>query len=160
DGRVLLGATDGRLLSLAADASDVRVLDPSAGTSVRFARQFGDLVVYASGSDSGLALRVARMAGGRAQQLFPPEFTIPVPTAVAGGRVVFHTSYAGQLEGGQVMSVRTDGSELSRLGRDIDGGDGQLHPSAAADQDFEAVTPSGRLIMEMEYEGQTFGQQL
>ena len=71
--------------------------------------------------------------------------------AITDGRVVFHRALAGQLEGGQVFSVNLDGGDLQALGTDVVGDASSLWP--AMDQDFETITPAGRVIFEAEFEG-------
>jgi hypothetical protein len=78
---------------------------------------------------------------------------MPFASAVTSdGRVIFHRTLAGQPEGGQVYSVRLDGSELGQIGGQVTLGS-TGGPQAPSDQDFEALTPSGRVILEAEFEG-------
>jgi hypothetical protein len=159
DGRVLI--LDGNaLMSIAATGGTARLLDPTAGSALRFVRIFGDRIVYTSESLDAVRLRTARLDGGGALTLYQQEVTLPVVTGLsADGRVIFHTVYVGQLEGGQVLSVKLDGTDLLRVGMDVFDESG-LRMAPPADQDFEAITPSGRLIVEVEYEGGLFGSQL
>jgi hypothetical protein len=159
DGR-LLALRDGALISIAAAGGDTRVLDPQAGTALQWVKQFGDRLVYTAETADSVGLRTARLDGGGATLLFQQEVTLPIATGVtADGRIVFHTVYVGQLEGGRILSVNADGSDLMGVGNDIYDPSG-LRQAAPADQDFEAITPSGRLIVEVEYEGNLYGSQL
>ena len=156
----MLALDAGKLVSIAEIGGDARVLDPAAGTTLRFVRLFDDRVVYTGETADSVGLRTARLDGSGATTLYQDEVTLPVVTGLsADGRVVFHIAYVGQLEGGQVLSVRTDGTGLMRVGSDVYDESG-LRQAAPADQDFEAITPSGRLIVEVEYEGNLFGSQL
>jgi hypothetical protein len=159
DGRVL--AVDGSaLVSLGETGGASRVLDPAAGSTLRFVRLLGDRVVYTGETTDSVGLRTARLDGGGATTLYQEDVTLPVVTGLsADGRVIFHIAYVGQLEGGQVLSVKLDGTGLMRVGSDVYDESG-LRQAAPADQDFEAITPSGRLIVEVEYEGNLFGSQL
>jgi hypothetical protein len=69
----------------------------------------------------------------------------------ADGRVVYYRSLSGQLEGGAIFSVKLDGTDVQPLGTTIVAADGTPLPSGPLDQDFEGVTPNGRLILESEF---------
>jgi len=160
DGRILF-ASGGALSSVAPLGGVVRVLDAHAGASVRFARIFGDSVIFTGDGAEWAALRAARLDGSGARVLFEREVTLPIVAGVtSSGHVVFHASYLGQLEGGQVLSAKLDGTETQQIGRDVYSTEGTRSANVPADQDFEALTPSGRVILESEYEGSTFGAQL
>jgi hypothetical protein len=155
----VLFTSAGALRSSDAAGGSSRTLDADAGT-VRFAHLYGDRVIFTGANASAATLRVARLDGQGAQVLYQDDVSLPVATALSpDGRVVFHVSPLGQLEGGFVDSVKLDGSELAHLGRDALAADGSKLGDPS-DQDFEAMTPAGRVVIEHEYEGSTFGSQL
>ncbi len=126
-----------------------RTLDAHA-PNAQVARVVGDRVVYTADSELAMALRSARLDGGGVAVLCDQPTWMPFVTGVtADGEVLFQRALAGQPEGGRAYAVRVDGRELRALGTNLLDGSGAV----ADDQDFEAVTPSGHVILEAEYEG-------
>jgi hypothetical protein len=161
DARVLFATAQGALLSVSATGGEPRLLDPTAGKNVRLDQLTSAAAVYVGEGPQALSLRAAALDGSLVSVLFERELTIPYASATtADGHVILHTSFAGELEGGQVYSVKLDGTGLAALGQQVADGEGIPVRGSQADQDFEAVTPSGRVIFETEYEGNLYGAQL
>jgi hypothetical protein len=153
-GLVIFESGGGALMAVdAAGAGPARTLDPAAGTDIVVSRIVGDRVVYTGTGATALALRAAKLDGSGVTTLCEQVLWLPYFSGVTpDGRVVFHRALAGQLEGGQAFSVKLDGTELRQFGSDVRAADGSRSMSPF-DQDFEAVTPSGRVILEAEFEG-------
>jgi hypothetical protein len=127
-----------------------RVLDPAVGTNIQIGAVEGGLVVYRSDSPNGPALRAAKLDGTRVKSLCETVPQIPFFAGMtSSGRVVYYRALAGQQEGGRLFSIKTDGTDLRPIGTGVAGVDGK--PMLVADQDFEARTPAGRLILESEF---------
>jgi hypothetical protein len=127
-----------------------RVLDAAAGTNIQVGAVQVGLVVYRSDSPNGPSLRAAKLDGTGVKALCEGVPNIPFFAGMtSSGRVVYYRALAGQQEGGRLFSIKTDGSDLRPIGTGVAGADGK--PMVVADQDFEARTPAGRLILESEF---------
>jgi hypothetical protein len=156
-GQVLIATAGGALVSYAPDGTS-SAIDPTGGANARVAKWLDGRVVYTCDGTLSRSLRIARLDGGGATTLVEKERWLPYFAAVAQGRVAFHRSLIADPEGGAMFSVKLDGTDLAPLGSAVIPLDGTTHP-ALSDQDFEAVTPSGRLVLEAESEG-VLGAQL
>jgi hypothetical protein len=130
------------------------LLDAAASAHVRDARLDGEHAFYVVGS----ALRRARLDGRGTATLcdepaWQPFFSAVTTSATSESRVVFYRTLAGQLEGGKLFSVKLDGTDRKPVGVDVRDPDGKPHGEAPEDQDFEAITPQGRVLLEAEFEG-------
>jgi hypothetical protein len=127
-----------------------RVLDPAVGTNIQIGAVQDGLVVYRSDSPNGPALRAVKLDGTGLKVLCEGVPNIPFFAGMtSSGRVVYYRALSGQQEGGRLFSIKTDGSDLRPIGTGVPGPDGK--PMIVADQDFEARTPAGRLILESEF---------
>ena len=59
-----------------------------------------------------------------------------------------------------MFSVKLDGSDDRPVGITVTGADGKALPEGPLDQDFEAMTPTGRVILESEFASTGGGSQL
>jgi hypothetical protein len=126
------------------------LLDPAAGT-VTVGAVHGDVVVYRSEGSHWPALRAARLDGAGLTSLCEGAPKLPFFGGVtAEHRVVYYRSLAGQLEGGRVYSISLDGKDERPIGTEVVSADGQP-VGGPLDQDFEAITPAGRVIIESEF---------
>jgi hypothetical protein len=158
-GDTLVHASGTALLAVPVAGGPTVTLDAALGGDVLLPRAAGDRIVYSTKGQTALSLRSARLDGSSTTVLCEHLLWLPFVSAITGdGRVIFHRALAGQPEGGGVFSVRLDGSELQQLAAQVELAPGQTN-QAPADQDFEAVTPSGKVILEAEFEG-TLGAQL
>ena len=149
-GDVLYRAAGAMLAVSVNGGGAARVLDPAAGTNIQIGVVQDGLVVYRSDSPNGPALRVVKLDGTGRQSLCEGVPQIPFFAGMtSSGRVVYYRALAGQQEGGRLFSIKTDGSDLRPIGTGVAGADGK--PMAVANQDFEARTPAGRLILESEF---------
>jgi hypothetical protein len=161
EGQILFGDATGALRAVSAAGGPARVLDPAAGSHVRLGTVQGGHVIYVSDTPHWPALRVAGLDGSGVVSLCETIPWVPFFSGLmADGRVVFYRSLSGQLEGGRVYSVKLDGSELRPVGGAVSDLGGKALAGAPSDQDFEAITPSGRLILEAEFESNGGGPQL
>jgi hypothetical protein len=161
DGQILAGSAAGALLAVGAAGGAVRVLDPAAGSTVRIGAVQAGQVVYTCDGPHWPALRAAALDGSGVASLIEAPPALPLFAGLTdGGRVVFYRSLAGQLEGGQVMSVKLSGDDLRQVGATVSTPDGQPLGGSPLDQDFEALTPSGRLVLESEFAVTGGGSQL
>ena len=82
-------------------------------------------------------------------QLLPqrPRVVLIQPVVVLG-----HLAPIQREHGGQAFTVKVDGTDLHAIGTDVRAWDG-TSSRIPADQDFDAVTPAGRVILEAEFEG-------
>jgi hypothetical protein len=161
DGQILFGSAAGAFMTVAANGGATRVLDPNAGTNVRVGAVRDGQVVYTSDVPHWPALRVAKLDGSGVVSLLEEPPSVPFFAGfMPGGRVVYYRTLAGQIEGGRVFSVKLDGTDRRPVGTAVTGTDGKALPSGPADQDFEAITPSGRVILESEFEVGSTGSQL
>jgi hypothetical protein len=149
-GDVLYRAGAGMLAVTMNGGATARVLDPAVGTNIQVGAVQDGLVVYRSDSPNGPALRAAKLDGTSVKSLCETVPQIPFFAGMtSSGRVVYYRALAGQQEGGRLFSIKTDGSDLRPIGTGVPGADGK--PMVVADQDFEARTPAGRLILESEF---------
>lgn len=138
----------------AIDGSSLRVVDPLAGTNVTVGAERNDVVVYRCETPHWPALRAAKIDGSGVVRLCDKLPAVPFFSGLTvDGRVVYYRSLAGQLEGGRVLSVNLDGTDERSVGGSAMSSDGMGVPNAPEDQDFESLTPAGRLIIEAEFEG-------
>ncbi len=152
-GDVVFTDAAGALRAVAAAGGATRLLDAGAGTPVKSAKVAGGRVFFSGGS-TGHALRTAKLDGSGATELCAEPTWLPFFSALTpGDRVVFYRALAGQLEGGRLYTVKLDGSDRRPLGEAVVNRDGTPFANAPEDQDFEAVTPSGRVVLEAEFEG-------
>lgn len=154
------GSALGGLFAVPVSGGATRTIDADAGTRIHVFGTVGDRVVYTAARPSGWTLRSAKLDGSGATVLYEKPFMLPFVVATTGDRVVFRASPSMTMEGGQLASVRLDGGDLRSIGYDVYGADGARREALPSDQDFFAVTPSGRVILEVEYEGSTFGSQI
>ena len=151
-GELLFGDDAGSLRAVALAEGAGRLLDASAGKKLTGAREVGDRVFFVGGM-TGLELRTARLDGHGAVALCAQPGWQPFFGGVtAEGRAVFYRALAGQLEGGRLFSVKLDGTDLQPFGETVQNPDGSPFTTPLADQDFEAVTPAGRVIFEAEFQ--------
>lgn len=161
DGQILFGSAAGAFMAVGANGGAARVLDANAGTNVRIGAVRDGQVVYTCDVPHWPALRVAKLDGSGMVSLLEEPPSVPFFAGfMPGGRVVYYRSLAGQIEGGRVFSVKLDGTDRRPVGTAVTGADGKALPSGPADQDFEAITPSGRVILESEFEVGSGGSQL
>jgi hypothetical protein len=160
-GEVFFGGAAGGLLAVAASGGAPRVLDPSAGSNVRLGAVHAGQVLYVSDTPHWPALRAAKLDGTGVVSLLEEAPQIPFFGGVMpDGRVVYYRSLAGQLEGGHVFSVKLDGTDRRPVATNVAGSNGQVISGGPEDQDFETITPSGRLVLESEFELTGGGSQL
>jgi hypothetical protein len=161
-GDVLFSSAAGALLAVgSAGGAAARVLDATAGSNVKVGAVHEGQLVYTCDQPHWPALRVARLDGSGMVSLLEEAPSLPFFGGVLpGGRVVYYRSLAGQLEGGRVFSIQLDGSDRRALATAVAGTNGQALGSLPQDQDFEAITPAGRLILESEFEVTGGGSQL
>jgi len=149
-GDVLYRAAGSMLAVSMNGGAAARVLDPAVGTNIQIGAVQDNLVVYRSDSPNGPALRAVKLDGTGLTVLCEGVPQIPFFAGMtSSGRVVYYRALAGQQEGGRLFSIKTDGSDLRPIGTGVAGADGK--PLVVADQDFEARTPAGRLIVESEF---------
>jgi len=161
DGQIFFGSAAGAFLAVAASGGAPRVLDPSAGSNVRLGAVHAGQALYVSDTPHWPSLRAAKLDGTGVTTLLEQAPQLPFLGGVMpDGRVVYYRSLAGQLEGGHVFSVRLDGSDRRPVATSVAGSDGQVLSGGPEDQDFEVITPSGRLILESEFELTGGGSQL
>jgi hypothetical protein len=117
--------------------------------------------VYTSTGSLTAELRAAPLAGGPVRTLWEATLRIPSPMAATpDGRVVFRTVLFNQLEGGDLWVVDPAGGEATQVGQRIAAPSGEVSSSLLRDQDFQAVTPQGRIVFELETETNLVGSQL
>lgn len=157
DGDVVFASAAGALFAMSAKGGATRSLDPAAGTALKVSSIARGRVFYAGSGPHWPALRSAALDGSGVTVLCDHKPWVPffngLSSAASDERVVFYRGLSGQLEGGRVYSVKLDGTDLRPVGETIDEGLGKAPSSALTDQDFEAITPSGRVIFEAEFEG-------
>jgi hypothetical protein len=108
--------------------------------------------VFFQGGTSGYSLRTAKLDGSGAAQLCAEPLWKPFFSAVTSdGRAVFYRALLGQLEGGALYSVKLDGTDLKPMGNHVVNPDGTAYSRRLEDQDFEAITPAGRVVFEAEF---------
>jgi hypothetical protein len=153
DGQILFGNPMGALYAVGVTADSApRLLDATAGTNVQIGTVQGGTVVYRCDTPHWPALRAVKLDGTGLVSLVETLPQVPFfASLTADGRVVYYRSLSGQLEGGAIFSVKLDGTDVRPLGTTIAAADGTALPSGPLDQDFEGVTPSGRLILESEF---------
>jgi hypothetical protein len=155
EGDVLLASTSaGALAAVSALGGPLRVLDPKAGANLRIGAVERGRVFYVGDTPQWSSLRSAALDGSGVVTLCEKPPWLPFFSGVTkDDRVVFYRSLSGQLEGGKVYSVKLDGSDLRALGTEVVDAGGKAFPVGQIDQDFEAITPSGRVVLEAEFEG-------
>lgn len=152
EGDVLFGDT-GALRIAPADGGAARTLDAAAGSSIHFGAVVDDRAFF-TGGEKGGELRTAKLDGSGATQLVgEPTWLSYFSTRTPGGRVVFYRALIGQVEGGRLYSVALDGTDRQPVAEHLVQRDGSPLDRVPADQDFEAVTPSGRVVLEAEFDG-------
>jgi hypothetical protein len=120
----------------------------------------GAHLVYRSEAPHWPALRAARLDGAGVVSLCEAPPKLPFFGGItADHRVVYYRSLSGQLEGGRVFSITLAGTDDRPLGTDVVSADGKSL-GGPLDQDFEAVTPSGRVILESEFAPTGGGSQI
>jgi hypothetical protein len=162
DGQVFFASAQGGLYVAGADGgAPARLLDPAAGPDVQVGAVSAGRVVYTSGTTHWPALRSAALDGSGVAPLCEEVPAVPFFGGLTpDGRVVYYRSLAGQLEGGRVFSVKLDGGESRPVGLAVTAASGEALGEGPTDQDFEAITPSGRVILESEFEETGGGSQL
>jgi hypothetical protein len=151
--RIFFGSAAGALLVVSANGGSPRVLDPAAGTDVRVGAVTDARVIYVSDSPHWPALRAAALDGSGVTKLVEEPPSLPFfGGLMPDGRVVYYRALAGQLDSGRIFSVKLDGTDRRPLGTSVKNAEGATLPAGPLDQDFEAVTRSGRLILESEFE--------
>lgn len=158
--QIFFDSAAGALHVVAAGGGAPRLLDAAAGTHVRVGGVRDGQVVYTCDAPHWPSLRVAKLDGTGAKTLLESPPALPFFGGILGDRVVYYRSLAGQIEGGRLFSVKLDGTEDRAVGTTVTATDGKLVPGGPADQDFEAITPSGRLVIESEMEAGSAGSQL
>jgi hypothetical protein len=152
DGEILFGNPMGALYAVGVTGGGApRLLDATAGTNLQIGTVQGGTVVYRCDTPHWPALRTVKLDGTGLVSLVESLPQVPFFAALTDGRVVYYRSLSGQLEGGAIFSVKLDGTDVRPLGTTIAAADGTPLPSGPLDQDFEGVTPSGRLILESEF---------
>jgi hypothetical protein len=137
-------------MAVDANGGMVRMLDPNAGSNLQVGIVTAGLVVYRCDAPHWPSLRVVRLDGTGLVTLCESLPKLPFFSTLTNGRVVYYQALAGQAEGGRLFSVALDGSDTRPVGASVSGTvAGQLGPS---DQDFEVMTPSGRFVLESEFE--------
>lgn len=158
--RVLFTSAKGALLSVSEGGAPT-VLDPAAGANVRIGALRGAQLFYVCDTPHWPALRVAALDGSGVISLQEEPPVLPFFSGVTDdGRVVYYRSLAGQIEGGRIFSVKLDGTDRRPVGTAVSTADGAPTGKGLADQDFEAITASGRLILETEFAGKGEGSNL
>lgn len=159
--RVLFTSAKGALLSVSEGGGAPTVLDPAAGANVRIGALRGAQLFYVCDTPHWPALRVAALDGSGVVSLQEEPPVLPFFSGVTDdGRVVYYRSLAGQIEGGRIFSVKLDGTDRRPVGTAVSTADGAPTGKGLADQDFEAITTSGRLILETEFAGKGEGSNL
>ena len=159
--RVLFTSAKGALLSVSESGGAPTVLDPAAGANVRIGALRGAQIFYVCDTPHWPALRVASLDGSGVVSLQEEPPVLPFFSGVTDdGRVVYYRSLAGQIEGGRIFSVKLDGTDRRPVGTAVSTADGTPTGKGLADQDFEAITASGRLILETEFAGKGEGSNL
>lgn len=153
NGDVLYIKTTGELALAPLSGGQHRVLDAAPGAQARVAKIVGDRAFSVGIGPAGGLLRTSKLDGSGATELCNEPLWTPFFSAATGdGRVLFYRALAGRPDGGQLYSVRLDGGDLQPIGSSTRDADGTaLGPPR--DQDFEAVTPSGRIVLEAELQG-------
>jgi hypothetical protein len=145
DGRVVVRTSTGALVA------DGVVIDPHVD-SARSLQVAGSMAVYVAGDAGSSEIRSAHMDGSGVVTIYVQDLAqLSISALTSDGRVVFTVPNVGdpdQVSGGFLFSARLDGSDVSRIGTHVATATGASIP---IDQDFEAVTPSGRLVFEVEY---------
>ena len=158
--RVIFTSAKGALLSVSEGGAPT-VLDPAAGANVRIGALRGAQLFYVCDTPHWPALRVAALDGSGVVSLQEEPPVLPFFSGVTDdGRVVYYRSLAGQIEGGRIFSVKLDGTDRRPVGTAVSTADGAPTGKGLADQDFEAITTSGRLILETEFAGKGEGSNL
>lgn len=151
--QIFFGGAGGALRAVSATQGAPIVLDPAAGKNVRVGAIGGGRIVYASDTPQWPALRAAALDGSGVTSLVEEPPAIPFFSGLMpDGRVVYYRALAGQIDGGRMFSVKLDGSDRRPIGTAVTGTDGKPMPAGPLDQDFEVITPSGRVILESEFE--------
>lgn len=161
-GEILFGGPQGALLAVGAMGdAPARVLDPAAGMEVRIGTVQAGHVFYVGNTPHWPALRAAKLDGSGVVSLCesPPKHPF-FSGLMPDGRVVYYQALAGQIEGGSMHSIMLDGTGARPVGTQVADVDGTPLPGGPADQDFEVITPSGRLILESEFVAGAGGSQL
>lgn len=165
-GQILFGSATGAFLivgalGIAGGSGAPRVLDPAAGSNVRIGAVHSGQVVYRSDAPHWPALRVAKLDGSGVVSLIEAPPALPFFGGISpDGRVVYYRTLSGQLEGGRVFSVKLDGTDQRAVGVAVAGTDGKMLAGGPSDQDFESLTPAGRVILESEFDVNGGGSQL
>lgn len=160
-GQVVFGSASGALLAGSAEGGIPRVLDPAAGDKARVGGAHDGRLVYVTGGNGWPALRAARLDGGGVVSLCDDPPLRPIFSGISpDGRVVYYRTIAGFHEGGRLRSVKLDGTDSRDVGSAATGAGDQPIPGGPDDQDFEVITPSGRVILESEFEANGGGSQL
>jgi hypothetical protein len=151
--QVFFTTADHALAVVGALGGQPRIVDPAIGSGARSLQVSGGSAVYVIEYAGTSEIRSARLDGSRVATLYVQDLAaLGIAAVTRDGRVVFTVPIVGdpdQVGGGYLWSARLDGSELRRIGKDVATGSGT---ASALDQDFEAVTPSGRLLIEVEYQ--------
>ncbi len=152
-GDVLFTRADGALAVAPLAGGAMRVIDPAPGADAHVAKIVGDRAFTIGSGPTGGLLRASKLDGSATTELCNQPLWLPFfGTVTADGRAIFYRALAGRPDGGLLYSVKLDGTDLRPVGsvaRDADGTD----LGAPADQDFEAVTPAGRVVLEAELQG-------
>jgi hypothetical protein len=139
-----------------------RVIDPSIESGVSIFQVAGDVAIYTTEESGSSQIRTARLDGSRVAKIYTIDLAQLIVSAVTpDGRLVFTVPNIGdpdQVSGGTLYSARLDGSDPQRIGSGISTADGTV--VKPVDQDFEAITPSGRLVIEAEFRAVGVGSQL
>jgi hypothetical protein len=154
DDQVLFGSAAGGLWAVGASGGAPRVIDPTAGMNVRVGAVAKGRAIYTGDTTHWPSLRAARLDGSGVVTLCEKLPWLPFFSGLMpDDRVVFYRALSGQPdEGGRVYSVKLDGSDLRPIGTTIADASGKPIVSSPSDQDFEAITPAGRVILEGEFE--------
>jgi hypothetical protein len=143
-------------------AGPARTLDPQVGEAFHLFQVTETHVLYRVEVTGTPELRAAPVTSGPARSLLLREgFEVWAPAVTPDGHVLAQLTPQAESDlpgrGSELWSVRLAGDDLTRVAHQIDAG---ATEEATADQDFEALTPAGRLILEVEYQGKVAGSQL
>lgn len=152
DGTVVASTARG-LFAFELESKRATLLDAAMEGPIDVFGRVADRVVYVGRSGFSRSLRGARLDGTGVAVLFEKALTVVLPLCAIGDRLVFRSSLIIEPDGGFIDTVRVDGSgrRPAALGVAERSSPNAVHP--AHDRDFLAVTPSGRLVLEVEYEG-------
>jgi hypothetical protein len=152
-GDVLLFRPEGALALAPVDGGPLRVLDVAPGADARVVKVLAGHVFTLAEAPAGAALRAAKLDGSGATDLCNKPLWRPYfGTVTSDGRAIFYRTLAGQPDGGLLFSVKLDGTDLRPVGSAPRDGAGNAL-GVPADQDFEAITPQGRVVLEAELQG-------